>query len=198
MRAISLANQKGGVGKSTLCASLAVVAGDALILDVDPQATVSQWFQARPETLALPECARANPSEVPRIVKASTRTWLFIDTPGDLTARQAIDASDLCIIPVRPSIHDLRAASATVKLLGTRRGVFVLNAAPAARWLAENPIVIEARDALRAFSLPVCPVVIRQRAAYVHTAVAGLGVSEWTDSKAAAEIKELWLWLSAL
>jgi cellulose biosynthesis protein BcsQ len=62
MRAISFANQKGGVGKSTLCASLAVTAGDSLILDVDPQASVSQWFQSRPETLSLPECMRRRES----------------------------------------------------------------------------------------------------------------------------------------
>jgi hypothetical protein len=58
--------------------------------------------------------------------------------------------------------------------------------------------VKEAREALKAFKLPVCPVVVRQRAAYVHTAVAGLGVTEWTDRKAAEEIRELWQWLSVL
>jgi chromosome partitioning protein len=198
MVTISLANQKGGVGKSTLCACLAVASGDALIVDVDPQATVSQWFEARPQDRDLPECAKARPADVSRIVSASLRKWIFIDTAGDLSAQQAIDASDLCIVPVRPSIHDLRAAAATVKLLASRRGVFVLNAAPTARWLAENPIVKEAREALKAFKLPVCPVVVRQRAAYVHTAVAGLGVTEWTDRKAAEEIRELWQWLSVL
>jgi len=71
MKAISFANQKGGVGKSTLCASLAVTAGDSLILDVDPQASVSQWFQSRPETLPLPECARSTPRDVATIIKAT-------------------------------------------------------------------------------------------------------------------------------
>jgi chromosome partitioning protein len=198
MRAISFANQKGGVGKSTLCASLAVTAGDSLILDVDPQASVSQWFQSRPETHPLPECARSKPRDAATIIKATKRRWVFIDTPGDLTAREAIDASDLCVVPVRPSIHDLRAAAATVKLLNGKPGVFVLNAAPPARVFAENSFVIEARRALEAFGLPICNVVVRQRSAYIHASVAGLGVSEWTDRKAGSEIAEVWQWLNAL
>lgn len=198
MHAISFANQKGGVGKSTLCASLAVIAGDSLILDVDPQASVSQWFQSRPEELALPECAKTKPKDVGTIIKATKRRWVFIDTPGDLTAREAIEASDFCVVPVRPSIHDLRAAAATVKLLNGKPAVFVINAAPPARVFAENSFVIEARRALEAFGLPICKVVVRQRSAYIHASVAGLGVSEWTDRKAGDEIKELWKWLSGL
>src|SRR3954465_6293826 len=148
MQSISFANQKGGGGKSPLGPSLAVTAGDTLILDVDPQASVSQWFQSRPETFPLPECARSKPRDVATIIKATKRRWVFIDTPGDLTAREAIEASDLCVVPVRPSIHDLRAAAATVKLLNGKPGVFVLNAAPPARVFAENSFVIEARRAL--------------------------------------------------
>src|SRR5690242_21856114 len=70
MKVISFANQKGGVGKSTLCMNLAVVAGDALILDVDPQQTVSQWFQSRPEDRSLPECAKVKPASVGTILKS--------------------------------------------------------------------------------------------------------------------------------
>ncbi len=198
MRTISFANQKGGVGKSTLCASLAVASGDGLILDVDPQASVSQWFQSRPDHLELPECAKVRPSDVARITAASKRAFVFIDTPGDLTAVEAVKASDLCVIPVRPSIHDLRAASATVRLLDGTKGVFVLSSAPPKRFLAENSLLTEARAALKAFGLPVSPVVIRQRSAYVHASVAGLGVTEWNDAKASHEIKELWQWLSGL
>jgi chromosome partitioning protein len=197
MKGISFANQKGGAGKSSLCTSLACVAGDALILDVDPQATASQWFQSRPEHLAAPDCAVARPQDVGKAIKASLRRWVFIDTPGDLTARDAIQASDLVVVPVRPSIHDLRAAAATVRLLDGKEGVFVLNAAPPARGTAETGLVTEARRALKAFGLPICPVVVHQRSAFVHAAVAGLGVSEWPDAKAALEMKELWAWLSA-
>jgi chromosome partitioning protein len=197
MKAISFANQKGGVGKSTLCTSLACVAADALILDVDPQGTAGQWFQSRPEDREAPECAVAKPSDVAKAIKATPRRWVFIDTPGDLTAQEAIAASDFCIVPVRASIHDLRAAARTVELLRGREGAFVINAAPPVRGTAANQLVIEARRALSAFKLPVCPWVMHQRAAFVHAAVAGLGVTEWDDEKAADEIRRLWEWLSA-
>src|SRR3954468_18453457 len=155
MKAISFANQKGGVGKSTLCASLAVISGDSLILDVDPQASVSQWFQSRPETFPLPECARSKPRDVATIIKATKRQWVFIDTPGDLTAREAIEASDLCVVPVRPSIHNPRAAAAPVNLLSGNPTAFVINATPPATVFAEHSFVIEARRALEPFGFPI-------------------------------------------
>ena len=197
MKSLAFANQKGGCGKSSLCCSLAAHAGDALIVDVDPQVTASQWFRSRPEQHELPECAVARPKDVARAIKATMRQWVFVDTPGDLTAREALAASDLVVVPVRPSIHDLRAAARTVELLHGRRGVFVINAAPVPRGAVESPFVVEARKALNAYPLELCPVVIHQRAAWVHSGIAGLGVTEWDDPKAKAEIEELWTWLSA-
>ena len=51
MKVISLVTQKGGSGKSTLCVSLAVAAQEAghsvCILEMDKQATATQWSQAR-------------------------------------------------------------------------------------------------------------------------------------------------------
>ena len=79
------------------------------------------------------------------------------------------------MVPVRASIHDLRAAARTVELLQGRRGVFVINAAPVPRATTESPFVVEARRALGAYPLELCPVVIHQRAAWVHSGIAGLG-----------------------
>ena len=53
MSVISLVTQKGGCGKTTLTTCLAVVAQQTgrqvVILDTDPQATASQWWESRDE-----------------------------------------------------------------------------------------------------------------------------------------------------
>src|SRR4051812_8192939 len=51
MRIITLITQKGGVGKTTLAASLAVAAAESgervVALDLDPQGSLSSWGESR-------------------------------------------------------------------------------------------------------------------------------------------------------
>src|SRR5688500_13726297 len=106
MRTICIASQKGGSGKSTISAHLSVEAGKSLtvaIVDTDnPQGSLSQWFNVR--KAETPVFLR---DYVPDIDLDLT----IIDTPPRLDAilRKSILASDLVIIPVRPSPNDLRA-----------------------------------------------------------------------------------------
>lgn len=50
-KVVTLATQKGGSGKSTLCASLAVAAAEAgegvVIVDLDPQKSLRRWYDRR-------------------------------------------------------------------------------------------------------------------------------------------------------
>ena len=60
MKAITFVTQKGGSGKSTLCINLAVAAKEAgrsvCILEMDRQATVSDWAEHRTsETPEVPQ-----------------------------------------------------------------------------------------------------------------------------------------------
>src|SRR3954453_5214625 len=58
MQVYALISQKGGAGKSTLARQLAVVAsgaGASVLIDRDPQATSTKWWQRRQALQPTPE-----------------------------------------------------------------------------------------------------------------------------------------------
>ena len=196
-RVIVIASQKGGVGKTTITAHLAVragLAGDgpAVLVDTDPQGSLTEWWRARnDETLALatvkPDQLAADPVELRR----SSASIALIDTPPALTTaiEQVIALADLVIIPVRPSPHDLRAVGATIAM--TRKAakpfLFVVNgAAPRAS------ITVEAVAALSEYG-QVAPVILYQRTEFAGSMTGGRTVMETApEGKSAHEIAELW------
>jgi chromosome partitioning protein len=196
-RVVVVAAQKGGAGKTTITAHLAVQAGmvgdgPAVLVDTDPQGSLTEWWRARnDETLALasvkPDDLAADPAELRR--RGANVT--FIDTPPALTSaiEQVIALADLVIIPARPSPHDLRAVGATIDM--TRRAgkpfLFVVNAAtPRAN------ITAEAVAALSEYG-QVAPVILYQRTDYAATMTGGRTVMEAApESRSAQEIAELW------
>src|SRR5262252_4944319 len=122
MHVIALVTQKGGCGKSTLALSLAVAARSVnrrtLILDTDPQRTVSTWWQDREQD--TPDCVEVFESTaLPKaldLAKQKRFDLVFIDTPGrdDPINARVIGLADFCLIPCRPAMADMRAQNATV------------------------------------------------------------------------------------
>jgi chromosome partitioning protein len=202
MKVIGLLSRKGGVGKTTLAVHLAVLAQQAgprtLLIDLDPQRSAAAWWRAREaETPALVE---TDPAELRGILGAARTDGVdlvVVDTRPSVEANVAHVAAlaDLVLIPTRPAIFDLRAILGTLDVVkgAARRSLLVLNACPPARGAGEASIVTDARRALTAFGVPVAPIAITSRAAFVAAPVAGLTASE-TDSqgKAAQEIRALW------
>ena len=196
MPAIALLSQKGGAGKTTLAVHLAVCCGDGLIIDTDKQKSASGWWRERDGE--LPELVTASSQSVQRALEACRRQWVFIDTPPrhEEALRAVCAISDFILIPARPGILDLRAIADTVGLVNNKAAVIVLNSCPSGRGFGEASVVSEARAALSAYGLPVCPVVISQRVAFSHALNGGLAVTEFEpDGKAAGEIRKLWEWL---
>ena len=91
MKVIVLASQKGGVGKSTLAAHLAVEAeragsGPVALIDTDPQGSLSAWWNIR--EAETPTFAQISLSKLPEQISqlaANKIKLVFIDTPPALS-----------------------------------------------------------------------------------------------------------------
>ena len=120
MQVVVVASQKGGAGKSTIALHLAARAnGPAVLLDMDPQKTLSTWWHHRDaETPAMAEATIGTLTSKLKSLDAEGYRVCIIDTPPAVTASIAavIAAADLVLIPVRPSPADLWAVGATVEI----------------------------------------------------------------------------------
>src|SRR5215210_3449657 len=126
MRAIALVAQKGGAGKSTLAACLAVVAQEAgekvFVIDMDPQGSLSDWGTVR--TAETPEVDKVSAAKLDAALAAlagNGYTLAIIDTAGQdsPTSAAAMKSADLCLIPTKPSAFDIRANKKTRDALET-------------------------------------------------------------------------------
>lgn len=196
MKTIVIASQKGGVGKTTIAAHLAVTAeldgfGPVVLIDTDPQGSLSAWWNSREAT--VPALASASLTELAAKLDALATAGFklaIIDTPPAITAaiRDVVKMADLVLIPTRPSPHDLRAVGSTVDLAKEAGRAFlfaVTQAKPTAR------ITVQAVAALSAHGI-VAPAIVHDRVDYAASMVDGRTVSE-TDRKgrSAEEIKQL-------
>lgn len=119
---ITLINQKGGCGKTTITINLAGTIAirhnkKVLIVDGDNQASATKWTCNVPENSAFPcqiiSLAKASGFAHREIAKfANQYDFILIDCPPNTEAKfntSALLVSDLAIIPFSPSPLDLRA-----------------------------------------------------------------------------------------
>jgi chromosome partitioning protein len=199
MRAITLASQKGGTGKSTLCIGLAVAAMEdgerVFMLETDRQGTISNWAarRANPEPAVERIAHRFQLQRALRGLERRGCTLAIIDTPGsnDDVVTDAIRAANLCLVPTRPSQADIEATLPTLKVIRRldKEFAFVLNQTPA-RGQRPTRVALALNEA-GVLALPY----IGLRNDHMDSLATGLAVSEFaTDSIAAAEIRALWAW----
>lgn len=195
MKVISVLNQKGGVGKSTLSVHLTVAAQQrgmrVLLLDCDPQGSASAWrtYRATNDIEVLHVDINAVEAGLERLRAAESADLVLIDSPPSkgFDAAQIVDLSDLVLIPTRPGIFDLAAAKPTADAVRNagKQALFVISAAK----LRSRDISLT-REALRLSGLPVARTVVHDRTAYARALQQGLTGIE-TDEKAAAEMLAL-------
>lgn len=201
MNVISFVSQKGGPGKSHLAISLAVAAEEAgervCIIDLDPQRTTFDWYESRAaETPAvLDQNAVTNLTATLQQLSAAGFTTTIIDTPGhdSHATRGAMQAADLCLVPVKPDQANVKATMPTIAALGgmQRRFALVINQAPTNRQVRLTTAVT-----LRLSSSgEVVPIAQGNRMDHPYAYALGQGVTEYAPAgKAAEEITALWGW----
>src|ERR1700722_6190294 len=163
---------------------------------MDPQGTAIAWFKDREAD--TPTLATIKSSELTEAINKAEKAGydlIFIDTPGrdEPATAAAIRASDLCIIPCRPTPGDMKATPPTIATINRLKkdAAFILTQTPARSY--RNG---EAEKGLSMLGM-VCPHIIVSRNSYQDAQGRGLGVTEFEpDGKAAQEIRELWKWIS--
>jgi len=197
MKTIVINSQKGGSGKTTLCAHLAVQAerggdGPVYVIDTDPQGTLSTWHEHRedefPQRVEVPLAEISNGL---RVLKDRKAAFCFVDTAPTRTDQNAalFQLADLVLVPIRPSPSDLWAASATVNIL-KEAGIpflFILNQAK-----ANASITAQAAAALSHFG-PVAETFIADRVPYAAAMTDGRTAIE-LSAKGPAAIETAALW----
>lgn len=197
MQTIVINSQKGGSGKTTLCAHLSVQAelsgdGPVFLIDTDPQGTLSTWHEKR--EAEVPQRADVPLAELElgfRVLQQRQAAYCFIDTAPTRTDENVaiFRMADIVLMPIRPSPADLWAAAATVALLKEANipFLFVLTQAK-----ANASITGQAAAALSHYG-PVAETFIADRVPYAAAMTDGRTAIELTrKGPAAIETAALW------
>lgn len=197
MKTILVTSQKGGSGKTTLTAHLAVEAqrdgkSQVFIIDTDKQGTLSLWHERRevetPQRADLPFSRLADGLKT---LSERGATYCFIDTAPTISEQNTslLRLADLILIPVRPSPADLWSVSETVRLVKEtgRPFLFVITQAK-----PQATITAQTIAALSEYG-QVAKTFIADRVSYAAAMTGGRTAPEiQAKSPAAEEIAGLW------
>ena len=189
---VAFVNQKGGVGKTTLSYSYAAEMmnrGKKVILaDADPQGSATAWMNRREGDAPFPIVGMAK-SSLKKNVAGLSKDYdrVVIDGPPSVVdaSIQAVQVSDLIVVPVSPSMLDFEASENAFDLISTTQetqraqglpvgqAVFVVS-----RAISKTAIARDVGPALKTFGYPVLKTVIRNLVTMAEMPGEGLSIVE--------------------
>jgi chromosome partitioning protein len=202
MPVVTIANPKGGVGKSTLATNLAgyfVRRGQRTMLgDVDRQQSARHWLELRPASVPRIETWEIDAKRIGHPPKGVTH--VVLDTPAGLKGERleaVLGVSTRVLVPLQPSAFDMAATEDFLARLAEARDVRKGRAEVAVVGMRVD-LRTRSADDLRHFveglGLPVLGF-LRDTQLYVQ--LAGLGLTLWDLPPARVE-RDLLQWLPLL
>lgn len=199
MKAILVANPKGGSGKSTLSTNIAGYLASrgqrVAILDLDRQKSSTQWLANRPRNLPSIELMQSD------VVRESPLDWLVIDSPAGLHGKNLEHALKLVrrvIVPIAPSAFDIQASLDFLQVLHhekiIRKGKVSVGIV-GMRMDSRTRAALTLEQFLKGLELPVLAY-LRETQAYVNAGFEGKTLFDLPLSVAQRELEQ-WQYLLA-
>ena len=186
---VSVLNQKGGSGKTTIATNIAralqIGGSKVLLVDADLQGSARDWAVANEEQ-PVPVIALDRPQLLKNDIKMISEPydWTVVDGAPQLQemAASCISASDIILIPVQPSPYDIWACSDLVDTIKARQAL-TDNGQPKAffvvsRMIQGTSLAADIVETLKDYELDSLKNMTVQRQIYAKSAVSGLSVMD--------------------
>lgn len=199
MKAVLVANPKGGSGKTTLSTNIAGYLASrgqrVALLDMDRQKSATLWLAQRDSSLPSIRAL-----EVDAEKRIDSMDWLVIDSPAALHGKNLEHALKLVhrvIVPIAPSLYDIQASYEFLKSLNdmkaTRKGRVLVGVA-GMRMAPRTRAAATLEAFLQQLDLPVLAY-LREAQVYVNAAFEGKSIFDLPAHLAALDVGQ---WASLL
>jgi len=197
-KVITISQQKGGTGKTTLAVHLAMTFIKyhnlkVAIIDTDPQGSLGKWFMIRSEknisneNLTFKTASLWGAQYESKTLK-NDHDIVVIDTPPKIEsdARPAIEAADLVIIPMAASHVDFWATGAIVEIAkkANKKILVQIN-----RSSQRSKLINKTNEFIKSLDLSSTKTIIGNR--QIYTSAMGEGKTAVEKQKKGAAVEEI-------